>query len=292
MSGNSTEIENSSIQICQSIPTNLHITHVIFDHDGTLSVIRRGWETVMSEFMLEVLTSGSLDSNHIDLKIKIDEFIAHTTGIRTLEQMDGLIAMIQELQIFPREQIKNRYEYKQIYLNSLMKRVKKNLNDIQNKKYTANEFLIKGSVRFLNALKTYVKEIYLASGTDEQDVRLEATALGLNTYFNGGIFGAKDALDYDIKSFVIEQISKKIGRENMSNTLVIGDGPVEIREGRKWGAFTIGVASNEESLEGINPEKKLRLIKAGAHVIIGDYQELDKIMGLLNFNSGVVGNAI
>lgn len=291
MNRNPIDTEKTSVQICQNLPKNLNITHAIFDHDGTLSVIRRGWETVMKEFMLEVLTNGSSDSNHFDLKMKIDEFIAHTTGIRTLEQMDGLIAMIKDLSILPQEQIKSRYEYKQIYLNSLMKRVKKNLLDIQDQKYTPNQFLIKGSVKFLSALQANIKEIYLASGTDEHDVRHEAAVLGTNTFFNGGIYGAKDEFDFDIKSFVMEQISNKIGHENMNNTLVIGDGPVEIREGRKWGAFTIGVASNEETLEGINPEKKLRLIKAGAHVIIGDYQELDKIMELLNFKSGVASNA-
>jgi bifunctional ADP-heptose synthase (sugar kinase/adenylyltransferase)/phosphoglycolate phosphatase-like HAD superfamily hydrolase len=281
--------ESKNIFICRELPKKFAFTHAIFDHDGTLSVIRRGWESVMSEFMFETITDNKKlnDDQKLKVKFKIKEFIEHTTGIRTLEQMDGLILMIQEMGLVSQNKILNRLQYKQLYLDALMKRVKKNIFDIQQKNSSTTEYLIKGSFSFLNALKSNLKEIYLASGTDENDVKNEATILGLQPFFNGGIYGARDELDYDIKSFVIEQISNKIGRENMKNTLVIGDGPVEIREGRKWGAFTIGVASNEDKLEGINQDKKMRLIKAGAHVIIGDYQEFDKILQLLNLNIGV-----
>ena len=62
---------------------------------------------------------------------------------------------------------------------------------------------------------------------------------------------------------------------------MIGDGKVEIRLGHEAGARTIGLASDEEHLCGVNPVKRERLIKAGADVICGDFGELDGIMEFL-----------
>lgn len=287
-------IIDDNIEIYDEIPKNLTLTHAIFDHDGTLSVIRRGWESVMSDFMYEEL-SHVVDfqkNTALELKEKIQEFINQTTGIRTLEQMDGLIEMLKKYSQNSTTPIKSRYAYKQCYLKALMNRVNANISKIKNNKNITDDFLIKGSVAFLKALSLNLNEIYLASGTDEIDVQNEANVLGLAKFFNGGIYGAKDELDYDIKAFVIEQISNNIGRKNMKNAVVIGDGPVEIREGRKWGALTIGVASNEDKLAGVNRQKKERLIKARAHIIIGDYQVSDKILKMLNLKIGVMGHAI
>jgi hypothetical protein len=60
-----------------------------------------------------------------------------------------------------------------------------------------------------------------------------------------------------------------------------GDGYVEIEEVKNVGGLAIGVASNEESREGINDWKRSRLIRAGADVIVGDYRQLDALLQLL-----------
>ncbi len=49
--------------------------------------------------------------------------------------------------------------------------------------------------------------------------------------------------------------------------VAFGDGPVEIRETRKRGGVTIGIASNEVKRHSLNESKRSRLIKAGADVI-------------------------
>ncbi|MFM2095759.1 MAG: hypothetical protein RIS70_2883, partial [Planctomycetota bacterium] len=61
----------------------------------------------------------------------------------------------------------------------------------------------------------------------------------------------------------------------------IGDGYVEIEEVKRVGGFALGVASNEDTREGINDWKRRRLIEAGADVIVGDYRELPAILKLL-----------
>ncbi|MDO8951767.1 MAG: hypothetical protein Q7U86_04025, partial [Draconibacterium sp.] len=59
-------------------------------------------------------------------------------------------------------------------------------------------------------------------------------------------------------------------------------GPVEIRETRKRGGLTIGIASNEMKRYSLNESKRSRLIKAGADIIIPDYSQLPKLLNLLN----------
>ena len=63
--------------------------------------------------------------------------------------------------------------------------------------------------------------------------------------------------------------------------LLVGDGKVEIALGAECGAFTIGAATNEEALEGVNPIKRERLIKVGADIIIGDFQNLPELKAWL-----------
>ena len=53
--------------------------------------------------------------------------------------------------------------------------------------------------------------------------------------------------------------------------LLCGDGKVEIALGVKNQTCTLGVASLEGPRCGINPEKRVRLIQAGAQAIVGDY---------------------
>jgi hypothetical protein len=63
--------------------------------------------------------------------------------------------------------------------------------------------------------------------------------------------------------------------------LGFGDGFVEIEEVHGVGGVAVGVASNEESREGINDWKRNRLIRAGADIIIGDYRCQDRLFEIL-----------
>ncbi|PCJ61244.1 MAG: hypothetical protein COA79_06595 [Planctomycetota bacterium] len=277
-------LKNSNIEIVEPIPQNLNITHAIFDHDGTISTIRHGWEEVMQIVMYELITNGQnlIETEKLSLETEIDSFIEITTGIRTLEQMDGLKDLIIKYKNVPNDQIKDRFEYKKIYLTELMKSVKIKVKNLEDGNDKPELYAIKDVIPFLNTLHEKGITSFLASGTDEVEVKKEAKAMKYANVFNGGIYGARDSFDGDIKSFVMNNISKDMGQGNLKNTVVFGDGPVEIREGRKRGAITIGVASDEIKKEGIDAKKRQRLIKAGAHIIIGDYLEADKLIDLLN----------
>jgi phosphoglycolate phosphatase-like HAD superfamily hydrolase len=122
--------------------------------------------------------------------------------------------------------------------------------------------------------------MYLASGTDVEDVINEATMLGYADMFDGGIHGALR----DVKKFSKKMVVEKIMKENhlKGNELVVfGDGPVEIREGRRFGGISIGITSNEIRRYGINIEKRSRLVKAGAQLLISDFSQYQKLVKLL-----------
>ena len=62
---------------------------------------------------------------------------------------------------------------------------------------------------------------------------------------------------------------------------VIGDGPVEIREGKKKSGIAIGVASDEKKGYGLNLNKRRKLINAGADIIIPDFSEYQALLSFL-----------
>ena len=70
--------------------------------------------------------------------------------------------------------------------------------------------------------------------------------------------------------------------------LIIGDGYVEIENAKSVSAIAIGVASQENNRYQMNANKRERLIRAGADIIINDYAEIDKLLTYLGLNSEIV----
>ena len=64
--------------------------------------------------------------------------------------------------------------------------------------------------------------------------------------------------------------------------LLVGDGKVEIALGAEIGAYTIGAATNEATRRGVSPVKRDRLIKAGADIIVGDFENLPALLNWLS----------
>jgi hypothetical protein len=122
--------------------------------------------------------------------------------------------------------------------------------------------------------------LYLASGTDHADVVAESQALGYADLFNGGIYGATGDIDNCSKKMVLDRI---LAENDLSGPelAVFGDGPVELRECRKRDGIAIGVASDEIRRHGLNPQKRARLVKAGAHLIVPDFSQASELLGIL-----------
>jgi hypothetical protein len=124
--------------------------------------------------------------------------------------------------------------------------------------------------------------LYLTSGTDEADVKHEASVLGYDSLFEGRIYGATGDINLEAKKIVLDGILDSIGDSEAASIITFGDGPVEIRETHKRGGTTVGLASNELRRHGLNESKRTRLIKAGADIIVPDFSQSDQLFELLN----------
>ena len=278
-------LEGSDIELVAPIDfQQFSIRHVILDHDGTISTLREGWEAVMHPLMLECICGDQLSEisqkEYDRIASKALRFIDETTGIQTIVQMHGLVEMIREEGLVPESEIKTAADYKALYLDRLMESVDDRLARFKKGERTVEDFSMHGAINFLKKLHQQGTDLYLASGTDEENVKIEANALGYGSLINGGIFGSKGNEIGDAKRQVIQRILSE-SQSKGENLLVIGDGPVEIQEGRRAGALCIGIASDEVRRYGLNPSKRTRLIRAGAHIIIPDFTQAEQLVHLI-----------
>src|SRR4051794_6792919 len=63
---------------------------VLFDFDGTLSLIRSGWMDVMGPMMVEILAALNTGETEAQLRAVVDDFIWRLTGKETVYQMMAL----------------------------------------------------------------------------------------------------------------------------------------------------------------------------------------------------------
>lgn len=259
-------------------------THVIFDHDGTISTLRQGWERIMEPMMIKAILGPSYstadDSLYNMVGTHVRDFIDKSTGIQTLVQMHSLVKMVREFGCVPEDEILDEHGYKKIYNDELVQLVQSRIAKLKRGELDVQDYTLKNAVDLLQKVSKSGAKLYLASGTDEQDVIAEANALGYADLFEGRIFGAVGDMTKEAKRMVLDRILNEIG--HAKGLVTFGDGPVEIRETHKRGGFTIGVASDEVRRFGINHAKRSRLIRAGADMILPDFSQLHQLLQLLH----------
>lgn len=279
-------LPDTEIEIVSKWNEKLQIKHAIFDHDGTISTLREGWELIMGPMMMKaVLGDKYIDADEAlfqKVQTRVNEFIDRTTGIQTLVQMKGLLDLIREFGCVPEEKMLDVFGYKKIYNEELLKMVKVREYKLLRNELSQDDFSMKNAIPFLSKLHAAGIKLYLASGTDEDDVKNEARILGYDHFFENRIYGAVGDVTKEAKKIVLDRILDTIGESSFGKVATFGDGPVEIRETHKRGGFTIGIASNELKRFGLNKSKRNRLIKAGADVIIPDFSQINQLLALLN----------
>lgn len=279
-------LKNTEIEIINEWPANLNISHAIFDHDGTISTLREGWEQIMQPMMMKAILGEHYqdadEALYHKVHTRVVDFIDKTTGIQTLVQMKGLVDLVKEFGLVPEEKILDEFGYKEIYNDELLKMVRVREAKLSRGELALEDFTLKNAVHLLEKLHDAGVTLYLASGTDEEDVKNEARILGYDHLFKGGIYGAVGDVTKEAKKIVLDRILTHIGHSKTGQLAAFGDGPVEIRETRKRGGLTIGIASNEMKRHSLNESKRSRLIKAGADIIIPDFSQLPQLLKLLN----------
>lgn len=251
--------------------------HALFDFDGTISLIREGWQGIMGPLMAEVLSETPNCEPHDELQQYVMDLILRTTGKQTIYQMIELCEEVKKRGGTPLRPI----DYKNEYIRRLMHHIEHRRESLRNGDVPPDEMLVRGSRKFLEGLLGKGVKLYLASGTDECYVKEEAELLKINQYFEGHIYGAiDDYLNYS-KQMVIERILKENGVGGIE-LLGFGDGYVEIDNTKSSGGTGIGVASDESSKSGkADKWKRERLIGVGADIIIPDFGEGDALIEYL-----------
>ena len=243
-----------------------HVRHVLFDFDGTLSVLRQGWEPVMAAVMVEAICGDRPATPEIEQEVQ--EYIDRSTGILTILQMQWLEQAVRRHAKVAHPRTAG--EYKAIYLEQLMKTVALRIAKVADGRIPPDEQMVAGARAFLTDLRHRGVGLYAASGTDHADVVHEAQVLGLASYFTGGIYGALDAIEAHSKERIIQRI---LDENHLTGEalMVVGDGPVELREAHARQAIALGVASDEIARSGWNFNKVKRLVDAHADLMVADF---------------------
>ena len=247
----------------------------VFDFDGTISTLRQGWEKIMEPLMIEMITVSVPPEQ--ELLSKVRDYIDESTGIQTICQMYWLVSQINLYNRNP--EVHDAWWYKDEYNHRLLKIVNGRTEKLLNGEISAEDYRIKGSYDFLSELKNKGIDIYIASGTDDSDVQREVESVGIKQfvkYVTGAPFRSADCS----KEAVIKSLIEDQGLHG-SEFVLLGDGKVEIGLGIEAEAITIGTATDEIKRFGINELKRKKLIKAGAHAIVGDFLNFPEILDWL-----------
>ena len=277
-------IAGTEIEHIGDVPKDLAIEHCIFDHDGTISTLREGWETVMEPMMVRAILCNEYDNASgalfADVTRKVRLLIDRTTGIQTLMQMRGLVDLVRAGGYVPKSEILDEHGYKQIFNDDLMMLIHRRVAKLANGELQSTDFQIKNAGLLIEELHERGIKLYLASGTDQADVVAEATAMGYADLFEGRIFGSVGDIKADAKKMVLERIVRE---NNLAGHqfATFGDGPVEMRETQKVGGLCVGVASDELRRFGWNRAKRTRLIRAGASLLVPDFSQMPALLNAI-----------
>ena len=249
---------------------------VLFDFDGTISVIRSGWVDVMIPMMVEHLLNLKTGESEADLTALVRDFVARLTGKQTMYQMIELADQITRRGGTPKDAL----EYKRQYLDLLWERIKDRVEELRLGRCSPEKYLVPGTYELLETLKERGLKMYLASGTDEAYMKEEARLLGVVPYFEDRVYGALDDYKAFSKAILVNRIltsSEAKGEEFLG----FGDGYVEIEVVKKAGGVAVGVASDEPECVKVDEWKRNRLAEVGADWIVPNFSNIKELMQAL-----------
>ncbi len=265
------------IEILHPFPPRPDIEHVLFDFDGTLSLVREGWPVVMTALFEEVLPKQKGESLE-DLRRMIVDDIMRLNGKQTIYQMIQLAERIQDRGGQPEEPL----WYKHEYLRRLDERIQYRLDGLRDGAIPPDDLIVFGGRHLLESLEARGLKLHLASGTDEQFVKREADLLDVSRYFHGRIYGAVDNYQSFSKKMVIDRILAE-NKIQGAHLLAFGDGYVEIQNTKEVGGLAVAVASDEahNGSGRVDQWKRDRLAGVGADIVIPDYHQADDLLRMI-----------
>jgi phosphoglycolate phosphatase-like HAD superfamily hydrolase len=265
------------IEIIHASASAARAKAVIFDFDGTLSLIRSGWVSVMVPLCVEQLANLNTGERREELQNIVEEFVWRLTGKETIYQMMALADAVRARGGNPMEPL----VYKRMYLEALWLKIRDRVEGLRAGRLNPEQYMVPGAREVLDDLARQGLRLYLASGTDDANVKEEAGLLGISHYFGERIYGAQDDLNSFSKALLVRRILARTGGLRPDELLVFGDGYVEIEEVKKVGGIAVGVATAEPECQAIDEWKRQRLMGAGADFIVPNYLRRNELFSAL-----------
>ena len=265
------------IEFAPAFTPQPNIGHVLFDFDGTLSLVRQGWPEIMVPMFAEHLPRLEGEGEEQVQRLALED-IMRLNGKQTIYQMIQLAERIEQRGGQPREPL----WYKHEYLKRLEDMIRGRKQDLAAGRLTADDLLVHGARQCLELLARRGFTLYLASGTDEQYVIEEARLLEIDHFFGDRIHGAVD----DYQSFSKKKVIERILRENAitgEQLLSFGDGYVEIENTKSAGGLAVALATDEANNGSgqFDEWKRQRLLGVGADCVIPDFRDIKPLLGIV-----------
>jgi len=278
------EIGGTNIEIIRPFDGR-NLTTVLFDFDGTLSRERDGWVNLMVATCSALMVQAIPDITVTEAVEWVIKDIEKTIGIPTLQQMKRLADEINSrggLSLSPRR-------YKDIYNDALVSMVNTKHQRLKSNELDIEDLRVPGAIQFLTALdKKFGKNaLFLSSGTDIQPVKESVIILGYNKFFEDRIIASgSNGNNSDCPKRLI--IEKLVEERNLQpgQLLTFGDGIPEIEYTEKFGGVCIGVLMPDQGHYETRghftiEQKRERLIKAGAHILVPDFRVATKLLEIV-----------
>jgi phosphoglycolate phosphatase len=267
----------ANVELPRPLEPRPEISHVLFDFDGTLSLIRQGWPEVMVPMFVEVLPRHPDESDESLRALVLDD-IMRLNGKQTIYQMIQLADRIRERGGQPNEPL----WYKHEYLRRLELHIGARTAGLASGAIAPEGMLVHGARAFLEHLRAQGLSLYLASGTDEYAVKREADLLDITRYFDGHIYGAVDDFKTFSKRIVIDRILQEHGISGRQ-LVAFGDGYVEIENTKQAGGLAVAVATDEANNGSgrVDEWKRRRLLGVDADAVIPDFRDAIPLMDFL-----------
>jgi phosphoglycolate phosphatase-like HAD superfamily hydrolase len=261
-----------ALEVIRPNPAPGRLRHAVFDFDGTLSLLRAGWQQVMADQMVEALSAAPEAEPEPVLRAIVDEPVQAWAGRPTLDQMQWLAEAVAARGGRP----SSAEDYKAAYLERLAARVRHRA-EVEAGRVPAERYRVAGALQFVAALHAREVACHIASGTDEAAVREEARLLGFDPYLSE-IRGARPD-GSDAKRALIDQLAGE-HRLGPGELAAFGDGRAELECARAVGGLAVAVASDEAGGGDVDARKRARLLAAGADVVVPHFHPP---AALLNF---------
>ena len=262
-----------------------NITTVLFDFDGTLSRERDGWVNLMVATCSAAMVQAIPEISVAEAVEWVIDDIEQTIGIPTYQQMKRLADEISKRggsSLSPQR-------YKDIYNDALKAMVQTSHQKLKRGELNNEDLRMPGAIEFLAELEKIVGKnaMFLASGTDIQPVQESVKILGFDKFFEDRIIASGSSSNNNEcpKQLIIE---KMIAEQDLQpgQLLTFGDGVPEIEYTTRSGGIAIGVLSPDQShyeLQGhfTIEQKRARLIKAGAQILVTDFLDAPRLLKLI-----------